>query len=439
MKKQIFLKLTIFFISTVLSVGLVEVGVRYYLYRVNQTRVYHDIKEFNKYEHEERGEDDYFRDRTFEVYDTQSNTEILCFGDSFTNAGNTFSDYSYPYQLYKLLGGKITVRNMGVCSSTTSQVYERFDNFIKSEEFNKKKNYIAIFLVGSADFFTRNLSGEKVIDLEKYQKWKKLTNTPENSFLSSLYFFKMTKILFSSASRKINLIDLDTFDSIGFNEDLILCKKSKSQVEKINCYVSLLGDGKFKKLDNGIKEHLVIRQIFNQQMVFSADVTNVLKDFILLIQKQPSFAERDYLIMNLVGLIELQSQLGYQDLKNVLSSIKISKEANDFNQRVLNNVLDWSAKGRSLNSIRDIEWDKINDLAKKNNIKIIIMNYPLAYFKTNSYLENMSKSKKIDFVNLENLFSDKKNQIDDWEHCSPEGYGTIAKALKEKVQNLIVK
>lgn len=249
----------------------------------------------------------------------------------------------------------------------------------------------------------------------------------------------MTKILFSSASRKINLIDLDTFDSIGFNEDLILCKKSKSQVEKINCYVSLLGDGKFKKLDNGIKEHLVIRQIFNQQMVFSADVTNVLKDFILLIQKQPSFAERDYLIMNLVGLIELQSQLGYQDLKNVLSSIKISKEANDFNQRVLNNVLDWSAKGRSLNSIRDIEWDKINDLAKKNNIKIIIMNYPLAYFKTNSYLENMSKSKKIDFVNLENLFSDKKNQIDDWEHCSPEGYGTIAKALKEKVQNLIVK
>lgn len=433
MNKKIVLKLLIFVVSFVGSIIVVELGFRFFLNKINNARVYHDVKEYNTYEDEENGKNEYFRDRTFEIYKSSSKIEVLCFGDSFTNAGNTFFDNSYPFQLYKMLQKKITVRNLGVCSSTTSQVAKRFEDFIRGKEFDKSKKYFAVFLMGSADLFTKNLVNEKVIDLEKFQKWQQIDNSKSFANVSESYFLKMVKILYNRLSDQAQQVHSNLFDSIGFNSSLSKCKET-DRINFANCLLFQLKNEQFKQLNQGLKEHLIIRKVFGTSVNNSKVATHILQDFILLIKSWPQFAERDYLVMNLVGLVEMQSIVTYDDLYEVLSKVSYQEKSKKFNITILENTKSWIKDFRVLDFARTAEWKRIQKLSKENNISIIVMNYPLPYKSTNRFLENMSKDERFEFINLEKLFSNRPELIDDWEHCSPKGYELVSHEVAKYIK-----
>ena len=102
----------------------------------------------------------YIRDEMYESYSNgkDKNEVILSIGDSFTNAGNVESKYSYPHQLFNLFLENKTpsiVLNMGLCEDSTFGVNKRLKEFLIRAKKEKRAPTKVIILIGAADNFER--------------------------------------------------------------------------------------------------------------------------------------------------------------------------------------------------------------------------------------------------------------------------------------------
>ena len=434
-------KFTIFFMSLIISVTAVELGLRYLIKKTNLPRIYHDVAEYNLSDQESAGKSDYYRDRSMEIYGGQAPLEVLCIGDSFTNGGNTFWDNSYPYKLYLKFSKKVTVRNLGVCASTTEQIASRLEDFYKSNQYSPNKKYIIAVMAGSADVFAGNNLVQKIsaLNISKDQKWVEMNQKP-NSFLSEFYFYKVLVLLGEDLRNRIDKVDSVT-DQVAFSsKELSSCHDAKTSKERVDCLFKTLNLESYQKLSQGSKEYLIIRFLLEQKAFNSSEVTEVIQDFMGLIEYQPQLLERDYLVMNLLGLVKLQDIVSFEELKNAIekNSQKIAPEAQKVNQELIANASYWYQNLEKLNGERDVYWKKIFTLAREHNSSIVVMNYPLPYQSTNGYLQSVAQKEQSEFIDVEKIFTLHQKGtdvlLDDWEHCSPEGYDLIAQTLYDKIE-----
>lgn len=446
-KNQWPIKLLLFSISLIVSIISVEIILHLLVNKTNLPRVYHDVAEYNLYDSEEAGKTDYKRDHSFEIYDSKSNLEVLCLGDSFTNGGNTFGDNSYPYKLFLKFEKKITVRNLGVCASTTEQIANRIQDFFSSDQYSPKKRYVIAIMAGSADVFANKNLVQTIqgLNISQDQKWVGMKNNDLPSLgpnaLSNFYFYRILYLLGNEIENIFFKTQSSFLGPIAFSTNgLETCRAKNDGKDRANCLAGMLKSDSYKNVSQGMKEHLIIRFLLEEKTFKSSEVTSILQDFMIIAKHEPRLLERDYLIMNLLGLVKLQDVVTYQELSDFIesNSSSLSEKTKSINAELRKNSEYWYNNLRGLNSQRNIYWNKIFQIAKNYNSEVIIMNYPLPYKSTNGYLANMSSEKGAEFIDLEKIFlssrSGETELLDDWEHCSPEGYSLIADKLYDKIK-----
>lgn len=435
-------KISIFVISLIVSIGAVELALRYLIKQTNLPRIYHDVAEYNLSDRESAGKSDYYRDRSLEIYGGQAPLEVLCIGDSFTNGGNTFWDNSYPYKLYLKFNKKVTVRNLGVCASTTEQIASRLEEFYKSNQYSPDKKYVIAVMAGSADVFAGNQLVQKIsaLNISKDQKWVEMNQKEDSSLSSQFYFYKVVTLLLQDIKNRFDKVDSVT-DQVTFSKrELSACHEVKTSNERVDCLVKTLKLESYSKLSQGSKEHLIIRFLLEQKAFKSSEVTEVIRDFMGLLEYEPQLLERDYLVMNLLGLVKLQDIVSFNEIRAAIekNSLKIAPEAQKVNQELIQNASYWYENMDKLNGERDIYWKKIFTLAREHNSSIVVMNYPLPYQSTNGYLQSVAQKEGSEFIDVEKIFTSHQKGtealLDDWEHCSPEGYDLIAQTLYDKIE-----
>lgn len=434
------IKILLLVISTVLSLVLAEVIIWVYLKNVNSEKIYHDISEYELYQKEEERNTNYMRDKSFEVFKGKEKLEILCIGDSFTNAGNTFFDNSYPAQLYEMLDKKITVRNLGVCSSTTKQVRERLENFFEGKSYDPMKRYVIVVLAGAADIFSANLSYPHIVNLPKLQSDFVIEREMNQKSLSSsknFYIISIFKYVWSKFTNNLNFDGRHTWNSYLFNHELNKCESLVNSDNKIQCALVVSNSFSIQDIRQDIKEHLVIRWLFGSRINNPKLISDVINDFISLFKKAPFFLERDYLVMNILGLMSAQDKVSFEEFRSVVFSQSkfLAPKTARYNQEMIENYFNYTKKNSNLGTIRDQEWSRISEISKKNNARLLVLNYPVSYRSTNPYLMSMSKKYKLEFLDIEKKFQNQEGLIDDWEHCSKEGYTVIARTVAEKIIN----
>lgn len=158
--KSLFIKLSIFVISLLVFLTLLELSFRFLgkVWQHNRPDYQNSVSSSNK-----------------------DNNIIACFGDSYTVGGLGTKKLSYPGILNTMtLSNKTTVLNLGICESNSSQVLEAIENYTV-----KNKPKAIVLLVGAANKY--NFYGMKKINfyqkLRIYKMYKIIKLSLVNKFL----------------------------------------------------------------------------------------------------------------------------------------------------------------------------------------------------------------------------------------------------------------
>jgi tetratricopeptide (TPR) repeat protein len=157
--KSLFIKLSIFVVSLLLLLTLLELSLRLLGKKWQQ------------------GRPDYMSEETIAKHDKI----VACFGDSYTVGGLGTKDLSYPGILNKMTASdKTAVLNLGICESNSSQVLEAIENYTAANNPEA-----IVLLVGAANKY--NFYGMKRINfyqkLRIYKMYQIMKLSVENRFL----------------------------------------------------------------------------------------------------------------------------------------------------------------------------------------------------------------------------------------------------------------
>lgn len=157
--KSLFIKLSIFVVSLLLLLTLLELSLRLLGKKWQQ------------------GRPDYMSEETIAKHDKI----VACFGDSYTVGGLGTKDLSYPGILNKMTASDNTaVLNLGICESNSSQVLEAIENYTATNNPEA-----IVLLVGAANKY--NFYGMKKINfyqkLRIYKMYQIMKLSVENRFL----------------------------------------------------------------------------------------------------------------------------------------------------------------------------------------------------------------------------------------------------------------
>lgn len=423
-------KILISIISFSIAVFCVEFYVRSKINNLNFPKVYSQYSEYKLNENEYSGRTEYIRDYSLEHYKGNNDLEVILIGDSFTNGGNVVWDDSYPYKLYQKLGREVSVRNFGVCSSTTKMARQRVEDFFQSNEYDKNKKYIFGVLVGAGDFLSTNLetpivgiNGDKLRHVE-------MEEGVLGSIFNNLYFFKMTVFVFKEAfdflyNKSLSFSQhykyLNSIDECSLDSQCIIDKLKKIQGEINNQEFEFLLylSGKF----------LVRNKSFGSQAM--AEVLNL---NLTLMKSFPALMNRDDFVMSTLSLARVQSKI---PMSEILISLRESNNFSDSESQKKNNELFKAAESWTFteNQIIQNANDQLKRLIKtvrSNGADVFLINYPIDYKSINENIKQVSSEEDITLIDINNLFDEKAiGLIDDWEHCTAEGNDIIANEVSK--------
>lgn len=431
--KNIKFKLLLLLISTSLSVLCVEVYVRSRINTLNAPALFSQYKEYKLNEAEYAGREEYIRDYSLEHFSGEGEFELLFLGDSFTNGGNVEWESSYPFQLFKRLENRVSVRNLGVCSSTTFGASQRLREFINSQEYNKNKKYILGVMVGSADF----LANEKEIPIVEIDKEKiknvNMNNIKTKSFFTRSYFLRMLAFIYNEFETFFHEKKLTFSGHYKFLKKFDEC----SVDETYRCEIEILKNAKkeTKKDEFELLLYLSQKKLSKKNSHGSLEIAKMLNLNIMLIETFPELMERDDLVMSTLSLIRLQSKFSTQDVIERLrkQNQKASLVSMNKNNELFLAASKWVKDEEKILSNSKKALLEIINIAKENKIKIFLMNYPLSYNDVNLNISSTSLETSTPMLNINSAFSKLSDKvlIDDWEHCTPEGYEVIATEIQK--------
>jgi lysophospholipase L1-like esterase len=433
-------KILIAFISCTLSLAFFEVALRLVSKRYSDPVTY-----------EPNSKDAFFSlnygsnfDDTYEKYvGKKSPEQIITLGDSFTNGGNVMREHTYPHLLFELFDKKVSLINMGLCESTTKDTLNRVQLFYSRQ--TKKIRSTFIILIGAADIFTDDLvlgSSDHKKYLQGVTEYEMNDKFSEETDKFELRIYK----LFKKAWVKLRGLNSEPYKILGplFNKFKGCYKDQWSQ--KSSC---------LDKIYSGKAELFHQREIFKQThsqihylntQYSMQPYRSSVEDLLQYIDKFPRNLIYMDVLFNLVAYTLLQStytiehvrdqiERNYLKEKAYIDGHQLQSEYSNI-QTTLRSLNHWIVNRERLYNERDEHLTKMVQLIKSKGDKAILMTYPLPYKKANETTRLIAKKESIPLIDLENFFSsitsrtDKKNHlIDDWEHCTPEGYRLISEEV----------
>jgi len=411
----------------------------------------------------------------------EENYTILCLGDSHTRGMGAPEGMDYPSQLGILLNHKsnkkFNVINLGFAAQNSSQLLYKLPS-----QINLYKPDLIILLTGGANkkwnYSGYNFSKFKnfIFNIRIVKLYYLIINNIEDKSLLSEYY-NDNSLIYNKDFRNIlnsllNRIKKNPYDHIAYYNIGLLYYLQINCNEAIKYFQKAIEINKTKeeyylaiantyKLTGNYKNAI---KYLEQGLTF-----NKRKDCLLLELGKVYIEEANY--QKAVEIFEKGIQLNplcinfYQHLNSLRNTSEIIKS--DINEFISHHKINLKNKYYYINDFQkfnkqysnrlqeinqnnniNILWirndlNKIINICKSNNTKIIIQNY---YYNdvANSILEEVATKNNIPFVNNFNSFINLGNDLMKYRepigygfggHPNAKGYGLIAKNLYDKIMN----
>lgn len=350
--------------------------------------------------------------------DGKSKYAILCLGESFTYGGELDPKYSYPRQLQDIFdkrnpGANVLVVNGGICEYNSSQVLE---NLLRN--IRKYKPKLIVLLVGSSNRFNFiGFSQDSSIISESRQ------------FVYRLRVYKLFKIA-----------------ALNLRQKLFEMRVGK-EIDKIS--------GKLERyafLDAIDPDKHILEDIAdeNHDLIVCLRRLGDEKSFLELFKKYTGEHQDPYLLQYQVSEFMEDIYGGTnKDSKTILSEMqKKLKEAPDLKDNknfffyyylFFKKMKDIYSDERIDNWLRN-DLEKIAEICRKNNIKLVLQEYPYPYPDANAVLRKIAEKYSLPLVRNGKGFGElimkegKKRYFLDDSHCTAAGYGVMAKNVYEVIE-----
>ena len=451
--KSTWLKLTLFFVSLVISVTISEFILNIALSKYQLPSNYQPVDGIDKSKEENLNNNRY--EDIYEFYQTRASAiEVITVGDSYTNGGNVKWDQTYPFQLFLNFNKKIPVANMGICEDTSKGALLRIKNYFETKKTNTKT--VLVLLVGAADiFYDHGLDFEKIytnyiktgfFGSEKIQ----LRGEEDLNFIQRLKTYKMFKYVFRFIEEKIKIVFSRGIKSTMAYSKISPCYEKKNSKECLKSSLNEMGNPAFAKLGEQDIRDIIYSVIYLNQTHGRA-YEEYIEDFLSIYSEIPQAITYQEFLYNLVTFSSLQSKYSIStDILPILKESLVKYEKLHFAHKrheldnsvsIIKALEAWSNNKSSIDNIQKENYQKIIELAEANKADIIFLNYPLDYKQVNANIQNaISTNPRIHFIDLNSIFNQKfksgysnEDLIGDWEHCTPLGYKIIADAVQGKI------
>ncbi len=400
---------------------------------------------------------DYIRDEMYESYSSKKskNEIILSIGDSFTNAGNVESKYSYPHQLFNLFlenKNPSTVLNMGLCEDSTFGVNKRLKDFLVQAKENKKIPTKVIILIGAADNFERF---QKESITEK-KDWYQISSS---KWYKDLSLYKVLRHIKYHYIQKELIGEVEGERSVSSSEyiptrKLYLNLKASinNDTLKLSTFKDQLPKG-FKNYCNSLhikfdtKYDLLHSLVIYMSKILASQLKHDLAfDWLLdLAEFDPQKfwgGQFDDAYFRIVQTYQFQSEYKNKDILKKLnlmierdSSLSSIRHFNEFYSL----VQDREEVMKQTNHNREIAWAEIIQLSKDYQFKLYMMNYPSNYISANSVIKDIAQKNNISFIDLNSFFDNlikeetREKYLEDDDHLTPLGYKLMAQKVFQAI------
>jgi len=440
MNRQILSKITLSLVSLILSLVLLEGGLRLAgAYFVQDSGQY-----YSPYEESS----DYVRDRVYEKFGDQPKLgSILAIGDSFTNGGNVKSYHSYPYYLYEYFSNSNnpkTVLNMGVCEDSTFGVKDRLKEFVIDNKGKLPESIV--LLIGSADKYERyEIESDDKLKLDWYE-----VNPP--SFYRSLRIYKVFRHIKLSLLHKY-LLGTEEIQEGDFEQVKKVYLELKQKVLDPNFkfnekeYLTKLPTG-FKNYCEGLSiKFSSSKEMIHSTLIYMTKIlsSNLRHDeaFYWLIDLAKAFPEDFWggqfedAYFRIIQVYQIQSKY---DSEFVLKQFDEKTSDHKYFKEFYQLVKDQEKVDRYVDQKRIEAWKEIISLTKANNIKLYVMNYPSDYKSANQIIEKVVKENNLLFIDNHSYFKEiilkegRSKILEDDDHLTPLGYRLMAEHIFKRMK-----
>lgn len=381
-------------------------------------------------------------DDKYESYSVeQSNTKIICIGDSYTNGGNVLRSQTYPEQLFSLLGEKNDVLNMGLCEDNSPSSLKR----LKHEVQDINKSFIVIYLGGASDNFMSYRFESKALD--NYYKSLSLKDGENEGFLERFKIIKLVKYIYLKKEEQFRLAMAPK--KFHFKS---LEKCFQKELNEI-CIANYLNKNHEKLLEKRSNFNVFITQVIYLSQTYEENkysyILNILKK---TIEKEPRLLAFPEAVYNIIAFTSLQQKESSAEIyefikkqfererKYISSSNEDSNDPDKF-ENVLVGLEIWVNKEHEISKNRKNNIAEMVKLVREKGGEIILMTYPISYKIVNEDIKNVAKDLNVRLIDLDQIFKDEEAKgvhlISDWEHCTPAGYRLIAQKINSEIQDLL--
>jgi lysophospholipase L1-like esterase len=451
------LKLLIFALSLVLSLTVLEAGLRIAGYVFTASRTSAFIPPY-----EDRIPD---ADYAFERYRSGKTTRlILTLGDSLTNAGNVKSYDSYPYFLYKNFteaGENVAVYNLAKCEESTFGVVSKLEKYFKAEPANPAPDDVVV-LAGAADLFNLPLIKKRMDEMETDgTSWQDVL---PGGWLYGLRIYKVFRHIRMNLAWRLGLLDEDDEGGVSREERLAVL------LDVYRAHKKAAGSDASKRLDSSLVEK--VRAVFTDDELdyddldistvadfssFLADYASIVytpqvrydKFFELLLDMAktypgkfwtPDFDTAGYYF---VQTYRMQSRYTAEDVMRVLDGALLADPALNKNQSFLSFrkfLTDRYAMDEFVDARRADAWEKIVAMSRRWKFRLVLQTYPVEYKSANRMLSGIASKYGLALVDNEARFKDiiadggRESIMEDNDHLTPEGYRRMAGFVYEELR-----
>ncbi len=441
MRTNLLKKISIFTISTLFSILTLEISLNLFLNYFASSKVYSPfITKSSKVKEEGK---EYRQDDLYELFPSRNkDSETICIGDSFTSGGNVKWSETYPSFLYNMQKKEKSIHNMGLCEDTTRGVYNRLVETSLDWKSSKNTSRNLIVLVGAADIFSEFRVGNK----KSFNMKSKILE--EERWFSNLKTVKMVKFVFNELQIRLSEEKVD-YNEYKYKDDVVDVKSCYSSSSDLNgkndCLIKKISAIDIKNAENNpifvALKNVIVHE--ERPPYISQPKSDIVHDLLIVLDQHP-ISLRD-VIFDIVYKSLAQSQYSLSDILSRLEEAKLRVFKKNKN---LNNQFDQANKAIAKLKVfikdrdkakkaRDMYWKKIIGHAKKFNMNLIMMTYPLKYVELNNQLRKIAHANKIQLIDLEKIFEHlvkskiykTSELVEDWEHCTPLGYEIIAKEV----------
>lgn len=363
-------------------------------------------------------------EKLFELKKEKGMYVILCVGDSFTFGGDLPINQSYPFHLQKILslnnlGKKFKVINAGLCDRNSTQVLQALPKNIKYY-----KPHMVILLVGQSNWF--NFIG-----------FNKKTNfyTELKDVLYDLRVYKMVKIITLNLEQRMLLIKFDKHNPL-LEESFSINSITDPDMHILN----QIAEARFDLIDYlySIGENEKASGLFKKYF-------NIDRNSDLLVYQMTEFLEHVYDVIGEDRKYDANLNLLVEDLQK-----KLENNPNLRNKLIMDYFLFFkniqtSYQNKEIEKRLREDLMQIVNICKKNNIKVIIQDYPLPYPMADMALRDTATKHSLPLVRNSRVFSELLKKEGKWtyflgdNHCTALGYRVMAENIYKEIvsQNIV--